>query len=366
MSVADVAANFPLSADTEVCRDFERSSRLEWLETNHTGAYAMGTVAGVNTRRYHALLIASLKPPADRYSFLSRVEEEVSIGAETYSLATAQYPGMVAPSGYQLLNRFRIDSFPIWEYACGEAIVTKSLRLIEEQQSVFVRYASTAPCRISIRLLLSFRDYHSLTKENDAVNGSAEIQDGCVSFALYSGLPALDVFHNGYFEAEPLWYLRNEYLRDLERGLDFEEDLFSPGRLVLELGPGKDAWFIGTFEAVGATGSRGAPKSTLTRALDQFRVRRFDGKPSLLAGFPWFTDWSRDTLISLPALSIAGFPEQESRDILAMLLAERSEGLLPNRFLDAHGEPEYNTVDGTLWWFVAAHRLVKNHLENFY
>jgi predicted glycogen debranching enzyme len=359
----------------DVCRDFDRSSRLEWLETNHTGAFAMGTVAGVNTRRYHALLIASLNPPADRFSILSRVEETVNAGGREFELGAAQYPGEIHPRGFEFLEDFRIDPFPAWRYQTAEIIIRKTLCLMDGQQSVLVRYEATGVCQLTVRLFASCRDYHSLARQNSALAPTAKSEPGRIEFAPYPGLPPLTVFHSGFaFSAGDAWYLNNEYPRELERGLDFREDLFSPGSISFQLAPDRTAWFVASVDSsppgdrfddtridaiLTAEASRRHVKPALARALDQFRVTRFDGKPSLIAGYPWFTDWSRDTLISLPALALAGFPDSEIAAILTMLLEQRSQGLLPNRFADRRSIPEYNTVDATLWFFIAADDFIR-------
>ncbi len=376
MSVADVFEGLRFVVPREVCRDFERSSRLEWLDTNHTGAYAMGTVAGVNTRRYHSLLITSFNPPADRYSLLSRVEERVSIGSETFDLATAQYPGAVHPDGFRLLEEFRLRPFPSWRYRAGAATVLKTVCLLDNKQAVLVRYELSHACRLEVRPLLSFREYHSLAHRSTQLQNQPVEEPGRLAFAPYPELPPLTIFHSGSaFVRDGMWFLNHEYLRELDRGLDFREDLFSPGSILFDAGLGQSAWFIATLEpahfqsplddsAIESIlneergrrefGSTPDLASTLRRALDQFRVTRFDSKPSLLAGYPWFTDWSRDTLVSLPALSEAGFPLEETKQILTMLLEARSQGLVPNRFSDAHSAPEYNTADATLWLLIAA------------
>ncbi len=374
MSVADLPDDLHFSIPQEVCRDFERSSRLEWLDTNHTGAYAMGTAAGVNTRRYHSLLIASLNPPADRYSILSRVEEQLTVGSQTFDLATAQYPGVVHPQGFRLLEEFRLRPFPTWRYRAGPATLLKTVCVLDHQQAVLVRYETSVPCRLEVRILLSFRDYHSLTHQNTHLKNEPVDQPGRLTLAPYSELPPVILFHSGNaFTRDGIWFLNHEYLRELDRGLDFREDLFSPGSIVFDAAPGQSAWFIATLDparfesplaesAVESIVKQEAARresSTLRRALDEFRVVRSDGKPSLLAGYPWFTDWSRDTLISLPALSAAGFPPGETKQILSMLLEARSQGLVPNRFSDTHSAPEYNTADATLWLFVAADHFVQ-------
>ena len=375
MSVADASKAGAVVVPREVCRDFARSSHLEWLEANHTGAFSMGTVAGVNTRRYHALLIASLNPPADRVSLLARVEETVSVKGMQFELASAQYPGAVAPHGHDLLDEFRLDPFPQWRYNLGGAIIQKTVCLLDKRQAVLLCYRASQACRLSVRPLLSFRDYHSLARQNAALSTSVRSIDGRCSFAPYGGLPAITILHSGRgFNLAPTWCLDNEYLRELERGLDFREDLYSPGFLDFELQADERVWLLAGIEPdeyelrlddaaidsiLDGERKRRVFQNPLARALDQFRVVRENGRPSLMAGYPWFTDWSRDILISLPALTQAGFAAEETRAILAMLLEQRSRGLLPNRFTDRHGTNEYNTVDGTLWFFVAAY----DHLQ---
>jgi len=375
MSVADSSHAAPLSVTKDTCADFSRSSYLEWLDTNHTGAFAMGTVAGVNTRRYHSLLTASTHPPDDRQAILSRIEETVLLAGQNFELGSAQYPGTVQPHGFELLEEFRLDPFPKWRYNLNGIRVEKSICLLDKRQSVLICYQATEACRISARLMLAFRDYHSLAHRNSALSLRSHTSGGRCSFQLYSESPTLHVLHSGQsFDPEERWYENNEYLRDLERGLDFREDLFSPGSIVFDLLPNTRAWLLASIESDDESRSlQGASiesilavetnrrlfATPLTHALDQFRIVRQNGKPSLIAGYPWFTDWSRDILISLPALSAAGFPPSETKEILSMLLDQRFQGLLPNRFKDQRGEVEYNTVDGTLWLFIAAHNYIQ-------
>jgi predicted glycogen debranching enzyme len=375
MSVADASSASAIFVPREVCRDFSRSSTLEWLETNHTGAFAMGTVAGVNTRRYHSLLIASLHPPADRFSILSRVEETVAVSGKEFALATAQFPGIVTPHGFDLLEDFRIDPFPTWRYGLDGASIEKTLCLIDRRQAVLLLYRASQPCSLKVRLLLSFRDYHSLTHRNAALSSSVRSDRGRCSFAPYAGLPPLTVLHSGRsFNPDAFWCSNNEYLRELDRGLDFREDLYSPGSIVFDLQPNQRAWLLASVEPgeyerqlddaaiesiLAEESKRRVFPNPLGRALDQFRFVRQNGKPSLIAGYPWFTDWSRDTLISLPALSQAGFPSPETKEILSMLLEQQANGMLPNRFPDRDGAVEYNTVDAAMGFFVAGYDYVE-------
>jgi glycogen debranching enzyme len=321
----------------------------------------MGTVAGVNTRRYHGLLIASLNPPADRYSIFPRIEETVELAGQLFNLGAVQYPGVVSPAGYTFLEAFSDSPSPTWHYRCGDCVIKKSLRLLDGQQSVLVSYVAGATCKIAIRLFISFRDYHSVTRRNSSLNPQVTEQADRLKLQPYENLPPLTVHHNAAnFEPDSAWFHNHEYLRELERGLDFREDLYSPGILHFELETDKQIYLLATLESSATIDN--SPQQTfaspLTRALDQFRVIRADKRPTLIAGYPWFTDWSRDTLISLPALMAAGFPPNETRSILEFLLAERKQGILPNRFSDKGSAPEYNTVDASLWFFIAAHSYV--------
>jgi predicted glycogen debranching enzyme len=345
-------------ADT--VKDYATASRLEWLAANHTGAFAMGTVCGVNTRRYHGLLIASLNPPADRYSIFPRVEETVEYDGQRIELATVQYPGVVSPAGYELLEDFSAVPFPAWRYRHDSLIVDKSLRLLDREQTVVLTYRANAACEIQIRVFISFRDYHSLGSENSSLNPQVKQAPGYLSLQPYQNLPPLQ-FHFGdaRFQLDGRWFKNHEYLRELERGMDFREDLYSPGVLHFQLKPDEPIQLTATLE--NQPGKLAEPKvftDPLARALDQFRVLRADNRPTLVAGYPWFTDWSRDTLISLPALMACGFEASETKAILEFLLAERKQGILPNRFSDSHSTPEYNTVDASLWFFVAANAYI--------
>ncbi len=387
MSVADARNPALFRIPKEICRDFERASRLEWLDTNHTGSFAMGTVAGVNTRRYHSLLIASPQPPADRLSILPRLEESVHWKGRSFELATVQYPSAIHPRGFELLNEFVIDPFPIWRYGLGANVIEKSVCTLEGKQSVLIRYKAVEACELRVRPCLAYRDYHALTHRNSSIRADADSVPGRISMQPYPGMPFLTIFHSGSFwEADGIWFENHEYLRELDRGLDFREDLFSPVVITFDLQPDRPAWLLTTIDSVqsgdfiddtavdsllAAEAKRRrldthAPTTRiLERALDQFRITRADGTVSLIAGYPWFTDWSRDTLISLPALSVAEIPITETQAILEALLKRRRRGLLPNRFSDYQSVPEYGSADASLWAFIAAHDLVckTSHLD---
>jgi glycogen debranching enzyme len=295
-------------------------SKTEWLETNGTGAFAMGTAAGINTRRYHALLVASLRPPVERYVLLSRIEEEVN-GVQ---LGAAQYPGVVTPQGYEFIERFQSDPCATWIYRAGGLLIHKQVYMIENRQAVVIRYRADRAVTLRARPFLAYRDYHSLGSRRDDVYGS---------------LPRIEFRHDGRFDSSPDWYYNNEYLEELDRGLDFREDLFTPGVIELDLKPNE--WSAICASIDGASYADPGPLR------DPFLVRRADGSPTIIAGYPWFTDWGRDTMISLPGL-LHDRPEI-ARAIIEGFLAHMKNGVIPNRFPDGGEQPEYNTADATLW-----------------
>jgi len=366
----------PITVSRKVCTDFTRSSRLEWLETNGTGGFAMGTVSGANTRRYHGLLVASLRPPVDRMVLLSRLDEIVE-GDPDVALSTMQYPGALHPTGYHHLVEFRLDPFPTWVWDVGGAHVEKQVFLVQGEQTVVVRYRSTRARRLRIAPFLAFRDYHSLTHANPALDGAVREDRTAGGLALhvrpYASLPELRLHASAgaTFTADGVWYYAAQYAEEQDRGLDSSEDLWKMGTIALDVGPGAPAFVATTIgprrfdEAVveqlaAAERDRRRVRSDdtfrarLELAADQFCVRRADGKPTVIAGYPWFTDWGRDTMIALPGLLLARGRIDEAREVLRGFCAHIDRGLIPNRFPDRTDEQlEYNTVDATLWLFQA-------------
>ncbi|HEY1335773.1 MAG TPA: amylo-alpha-1,6-glucosidase, partial [Myxococcaceae bacterium] len=360
---------------------------LEWLLTNGTGGFAMGTVAGSNTRRYHGLLVASLHPPVARVVTLARLEETALTPAGPVPLSVNQYPDTLHPDGYTRLIRFSLEAGPVWTWSVGGGEVERRVLLVPGQQTVLVRYASSAPVRLRLEPLLAFRDYHALTHRNAAAwTGFDERAVGKgreVRFQPYATLPSLRLAHRGGpFAGPPAWHENVEYLVELERGLDFREDLLLPGSFELQLDPGAPQLLAATVEesvtldldALAASFPRATPlraaapsrpsngsgdlagaRARLERAADAYPVRRADGSATVIAGYPWFTDWGRDTMISLPGLLVARGRLDLAREVLEGFLAHLDGGLVPNRFPDAAGPAEYNTADATLLMFQAVH-----------
>jgi predicted glycogen debranching enzyme len=364
--------------DHSICSDLDRALRLEWLETNGLGGYASSTIVGLNTRRYHGLLVAATKPPVGRMVLLSKLEETLVVDGRPYDLSANRYPGVVHPQGFRRLQRFRLDPFPIATYEVDGVEIEKSVFMIQGENSVVVQYelksvATPRSVELLIRPLIAFRDYHSLTHANPSLNPSVDAKPGIARISPYPELPALYLAHNAeQFQAAGDWYRDFEYDAERERGLDFHEDLFNPGVLWLNLAASGPAVVIASTEQSEAARaveyrkkeisrrSALAAKSpipddfarTLSASADQYIVSRGELQ-TVIAGYHWFGDWGRDTMIGLPGLTLVTGKFETARNILREFARLVNRGMLPNRFPDAGDSPEYNTVDATLWFFEA-------------
>jgi len=333
----------------------------EWLETNGLGGYASSTVACIHTRRYHGLLVAATKPPVGRMVLLSKLEETLVADGHRYELSANRYPGVIHPQGYLLLKEFRQEPFPVFVYAAGEVELEKSVFMLQGENTTIIRYAlrGARSCTLELRPLIAFRDYHATTHENSALDARFETGADWVKMTPYAGLPSLYLNHA---DAQILpagdWYRNFEYDRERQRGLDFREDLFNPLVMIFELQPSAPV----TIAA--STGQRPAnvrppPRASadLAHAVNQFIVRRGD-QWTIIAGYHWFGDWGRDTMIALPGLTLSTGRYDVAKSILLAFAAHIDQGMLPNRFPDGGEAPEYNTVDATLWFFEAIRVLV--------
>src|SRR5882724_7852222 len=383
-----------IEIDQNICRDLEAAQTREWLETNGLGGFASSTIVGLNTRRYHGLLTAATKPPVGRMVLLSKLEEALIIDGKRYELSANQYPGTVHPQGFQLQTSFRLDPFPVFNYEVEGMEIEKSVFMVQGEHTTVVQYefrhskgppADSLRYTFELRPLIAFRDYHSTTHENSTLNSHVEIEDGRASVAPYADLPTLYFAHDaGEIETRGDWYRNFEYRVEQERGLDFHEDLFSPFSLTFAIDQTvlakrssarvsivastarRDAKQANTHRKAEIkrrqTITQSAPRDNdlvraLTVAADQYVAARDDQK-TIIAGYHWFADWGRDTMIALPGLTLATGRFEIAKSILLEFAKHVDQGMLPNRFPDAGETPEYNTVDATLWFFEAVRALV--------
>ena len=369
--------------DRAICGDLQQALRREWLETNGLGGFAGSTIVGLNTRRYHGLLVAATKPPVGRFVLLSKLEETLVVDGNRFELSANQYPGVVHPDGQRYLEEFRLDPFPVFTYEAGGVELVKSLFMVQGENSTVVRYRANVPAgsrhsiRLELRPLIAFRDYHSTTHQNGGLNPHVTTEAGAAMVRPYADLPPLWLAHNGEVLPGGDWYRNFEYQKERERGLDFSEDLYSPMVLIFEVGA-RDAIVIASTERREAGKAleyenherhrragimretrSGGFAGSLTAAADQFIVARGERK-TVIAGYHWFADWGRDTMIALPGLTLTTGRFQVARSILLEFAEHVDRGLLPNRFPDAGEQPEYNTVDATLWFMEAIRRYLES------
>jgi len=356
--------------------------RREWLETNGLGGFASSTILGLNTRRYHGLLVAATKPPVGRFVLLSKLEETLVLGGHGFDLSVNRYPGVVHPQGFRYLREFRLDPFPVFTYNVEGVTLEKLVFMVQGENTTVVQYRLVAKpgsklrvkkVELELRPLIAFRDYHNTTHENGALNPTVEVIPGVASFAPYAGLPSLHLAHNAkHLDNTGHWYRNFEYDAERERGLDFQEDLFNPCVLRFNLSADPRASVVASTERRDAAKGDEYRQSeisrrrsvvmrspvedefvkTLTAAADQYIVARGEQK-SVIAGYHWFSDWGRDTMIALPGLTLPTRQYDVARSILLSFSRHVDRGMLPNRFPDAGETPEYNTVDATLWFFEA-------------
>jgi predicted glycogen debranching enzyme len=365
----------------KTCGDLEAADRREWLETNGLGGFASSTIVGLNTRRYHALLVAAANPPVGRLLLLSKLEETLVIDGKRFDLSANRYPGVVHPQGFRYLKQFRLDPFPVFTYEMEGIEIEKSVFMIHGANSTVIQYELKKKDpellknqRLEIRPLIAFRDYHSLTHENSALNSAVQERSGVASVSPYPGLPSLHLAHNAIeLRKTGDWYRNFTYDAERERGLDFSEDLFNPFLLSFDLRLHRQASIIASTEtrdvaqgaeyrhaeitrrqqAFVASPIEDSFSRSLAAASDQYLVSRGNEK-SVIAGYHWFGDWGRDTMIALPGLTLVTGKSEIARSILRIFAKHVDQGMLPNRFPDAGETPEYNTVDATLWFFEAA------------
>jgi predicted glycogen debranching enzyme len=353
--------------------DLERA-RMEWLHTNGTGAYASSTVASLHTRRYHGLLVAALAPPRQRHVILSHMDASLETGSRTYELGTHQFPNVAPTEGYRHLVRFAQDPLPRWTFRLSEGAFEQTIALVRGQNALVLRYVwkGSLPVVVNLRPLLALRPYHGLVREHGSMIQSVELRQGEVRVRPVQSLPKVVFGHEAAFIGSPDWWRRFEYLTEQARGLDFQEDLWTPGMFSFRLAPSGTAFFVVAVDAL----PQGAPGALLDEAARSVEsrdpgpahspVRRmlsiasaaFDAstaaEPSVIAGYPWFEVWGRDTLIALPGIYLVRGDIEGARRILAALIRHMEAGLVPNRLPDQGNPAEYNSADATLWLFEAA------------
>jgi len=366
------------------------ASTREWLEADGLGGFASGTSTGIRTRRYHALLLTATTRPTGRVVLVNGLDAWVETANLTFSLSSQCYaPDVIGGDGAQRIEAFGWEPWPHWIFKLEDGTrIELELFAVNGEPATCLSWKLLGPrkdVKLHVRPFLSGRDYHSLHKSNPAFRFDAEVKLDRVSWRPYNYMPAVTALTNGGYSHQPNWYYNFIYEEERNRGLDCEEDLAAPGVFSWNLSDGKAALVLTTSEHAAESlpaivkpvellnklraiqqKRREQFSSRLHRAADAYIVQRTGtpnsdsvGSKTIIAGYPWFTDWGRDTLIALRGLCLATGRLGDAREILLTWSGAVSEGMLPNRFPDQAGPPEFNAVDASLWFVIAVHEFLQ-------
>jgi predicted glycogen debranching enzyme len=389
----DTPQNAEVQFGREVCGVLDVAEQREWLVTNGIGGFASGTVSGNLTRRYHGLLVAALQPPVSRMQLVAKLDENARYDGADYALGTNRWAsGAIEPHGYVHIESFRLEgTSAVWRFAIADAILEKRVWMLHGENTTYVQYTllrGSQSMELELRTLINYRDFHSNTHAGDWRMKIDAVKSGLQITAFEGAIPLYLLSADAQVEARHEWC--RDYFLQLEkyRGLDDRDDnlLAAVFRATLETNQSvtvvfstnantaldgnagrlqnakREADLLAQWSSADVPAASTAPGwvRQLILAADQFVVKREmagtpedrDGK-SIIAGYHWFGDWGRDTMIALPGLTLATGRADIAKTILLLFARYIDGGMLPNNFPDAGGRPEYNTVDAALWFFEA-------------
>ena len=383
-----------------ICCVEESAETLEWLVTNGRGSYASGTVAGMLTRRYHGLLVAALNPPVGRYLLVAKFDETVKYGDESVALSSNRWAdGIVDPKGYVNIESFYLDGgIPVWNYAVADAILEKRVWMEQGADTTFIRYKllrASGPLDLNMKIFVNYRDYHGSTSAGGWQMEVRPAASGIAVKAYEGAVPYYVLADKADVAIHNLWCYRFGLSLEEYRGLGSSEDHLLAAEMSRTLNEGESLTVVAStavqdkIDGDTSLDERKAYEETIRRkfrdktairngadstqiehlalAADQFIVARPSQgeKPgsTVIAGYHWFGDWGRDTMVSLPGLTITTGRSEVARDIIETFAGFISEGMLPNRFPDAGQSPEYNTVDAALWYFEAVRASIEAEIR---
>lgn len=343
------------------------SLERETIRTNRSGAYTSTTIIGCNTRKYHGLLVVP-QPQIDEQShvFLSNVHDTVIQHGASFNLGISKFPGNYSPRGHKYLEDFDSEPIPKLTYRVGGVVLQKELILDTNRDRVMIRYTlleAHSQTKIRIQPFLAFRGYHQLQKANDQIKSNFEIVPNGVRFQLYPQYDPLflQLSKKGEFVSIPNWFYNIEYIQERERGYDYQEDLFVPGYFEFDIEKGESVIFsAGLTEADPSTRqnafekeiARRIPRNNFENCLrnsaGQF-IRRRDGDTRIIAGYPWFGWWGRDTFISAPGLTLSTGDTETFLEVMDTMTRDLQGPLFPN--IGSGTFTNMTSIDAPLWFF---------------
>lgn len=348
----------------------------EWISTNGLGGYASSTVCDVHTRRYHGWLMAATEPPSGRTLCFSRFMETLHLGQTSAEISSAEYPGVIWPKGFDKIVAFWDDPVPSFMFAVEGTQLLRQVYLLSEKNVCVIVYSvldSRDTPKLLLTPLVNWRHYHHLTHAPVA-GWNLSSQGSVTRLESPSGRELLIASSDGEFLPRPLWYHQTLYREESARGLDSIEEHWSPGvleidfatshhnRVVIAVGLEDEMTDVTPDQIEPPPQSPHGAASTfagiLERAARTFIVKRGIGK-SIIAGYHWFSDWGRDTMISLPGLLLVTGHTKDALSVIETWAETRHEGLIPNRFDDHGSSPEWNSVDAPLWFVYAVYKYWK-------
>jgi predicted glycogen debranching enzyme len=374
----------------EIANNLEIAESREWLITNGIGGYGSGTISGSLTRNYHGLLVAALEPPVARTLLLTKLEETVNYNGQSYELTTNRWlDNAIAPQGYLQIESFRLEgTTPIWNFAFADGLLSKRIWMQQGENTTFIRYhyqRGNKPLNLSLKALVNYRDHHGGTNSGAPAQINQTAQNLAIKVfpdarSLYLSAISSNPANHLDWSINNIWYENFALAVEQYRGLNHLDAHLQAATLEVILQPGETMTIIASTEKDRQIESEAEKKKSdrqlinlfanqnqlnsippwieqLVLAADQFVVDRPlvdhpHGK-TIIAGYPWFTDWGRDTMISLPGIAIATGRYALAKTILLTFAQYVDRGMLPNVFPDVGTTPEYNTVDATLWYFEA-------------